>query len=92
MAGTEKLSAEDLPTGKFLNRVAENVDADYIRSIASDLDIKDSTFSQLSSDIHGARDLIYRVKVHLYQASASPLGQLFNDASNNFLIENNEVA
>ena len=61
MAGTEKLSAEDPPTGKFLNRVAENVDADYIRSIASDLDIKDSTFSQLSSDIHGARDLIYRV-------------------------------
>ena len=67
MAGTEKkLSAEDLPTGKFLNRVSENVDADYIRSIASDLDIKDSTFSQLSSDIHGARDLIYRVRLRFF--------------------------
>ena len=92
MAGTEKLSAEDLPTGKFLNRVAENVDADYIRSIASDLDIKDSTFSQLSSDIRGARDLIYRVRVPLYQASSLPLRQPCNGANNNFLIENNGVA
>ena len=57
-----KLSPEDKPSDKLLNKIAEFVDADCVGAVASNLDMKDSKCSQIMADSpNNTRNQVFKV-------------------------------